>query len=389
MQFRNLSILNSNGLKNISIADKKILSVVPHTTMGPPANDELCIDFTNAIAFPGLINSHDHLDFNLFPALRNRIYDNYAQWGKDIQRTNYEIIQAVLKIPTQLRAKWGLYKNLLNGVTTVVDHGEKLDVDNNLITVFQNCYSLHSVQFEKFWQFKINKPKNNNYPFVIHLGEGTDESSQKEIDQLIRWNIFRKKIIAVHGVAMNEKQAGHFEALVWCPASNYFFLNATAPVNKLKKKIPILFGTDSTLTADWNLWEHLRLARKQMMLDDIELLSSLTTTAASIWHLPHLGKIEPGFQADMVIAKMKNNNPGFDAWYEINPSDILLIVHNGEIRLFDESLYQHFAGIKKNFSKIYIEGCCKYVQGDLPALVQEIKKYYPEASFPGNVECRI
>ena len=49
---------------------------------------------------------------------------------------------------------------------------------------------------------------------------------------------------------MDEQQATAFEALVWCPASNYFLLNTTAAVDKLKTKTSILFGTDSTLTSD-------------------------------------------------------------------------------------------------------------------------------------------
>ena len=41
------------------------------------------------------------------------------------------------------------------------------------------------------------------------------------------------------------------------------------------------------------------------------------------------------------------------------------------------------AGIDlNNYSKIYIGESCKYVQGDLPALMSEIRKYQPEAKFP-------
>ena len=65
------------------------------------------IEFENAIAFPGLINSHDHLDFNLFPQTGNRIYNNYAEWGKDIHDQNKETINAVLKIPQHTQDSMG------------------------------------------------------------------------------------------------------------------------------------------------------------------------------------------------------------------------------------------------------------------------------------------
>ena len=77
--------------------------------------------------------------------------------GKDIHEKNKETINAVLKIPQHLRTQWGMYKNLLNGITTVVNHGEKLNITDNFITVLQNNYCLHSIQFEKNWKLKLNQ----------------------------------------------------------------------------------------------------------------------------------------------------------------------------------------------------------------------------------------
>ena len=68
-----------------------------------------------------------------------------------------QTINAVLKIPKHLRTQWGLYKNLLNGVTTVINHGERLNITDALITVLQENYSLHSIQFEKNWRIKIEQ----------------------------------------------------------------------------------------------------------------------------------------------------------------------------------------------------------------------------------------
>src|SRR6185503_5129048 len=151
-----------------------------------------------------------------------------------------------------LRTTWGIYKNLLNGFTTVVNHGETLPVDDELITIFQDQQCLHSVGFEKSWRWQMNRP--GRLPVVIHVGEGTDKAAHQEISRLLRWNLLRKSLIGVHGVAMDETQAKGFHALVWCPASNYFLLNATAPIHKLKDHVRILFGTDSTLTAPWDAW---------------------------------------------------------------------------------------------------------------------------------------
>lgn len=132
---------------NIMIGDGKIkqISSTPlRYTIG-----QIHLTFDNAIIFPGLINSHDHLDFNLFPALGNKTYNSYTEWGGHIHKKYKHEIAEVLEVPEALRTDWGIYKNLLCGVTTVVNHGKRLKKHIDLITVYQRPQSLHSVQFEK------------------------------------------------------------------------------------------------------------------------------------------------------------------------------------------------------------------------------------------------
>jgi cytosine/adenosine deaminase-related metal-dependent hydrolase len=383
----NLSIAGTGGDPvEIRISGEKIAAVGSVSGMAPTT--EIHLSLPGAIVFPGLINSHDHLDFNLFPALGNAIYPNYRDWGPDIHKQNQEEIAAVLKIPQALRTAWGIYKNLLNGVTTVVNHGERLSIDpaQALIGIYQDGYSLHSPAFEKNWKYKLNRPFTGGRPYVIHIGEGTDEAAGHEIDSVIRWNVFSKPIVGVHGVAMTERQASGFKALVWCPVSNFFLLNKTAPVDRLKTRLPILFGTDSTLTAGWNIWEHLRFARNLDMLGDRELLDSLTTAAATVWGFEDIGEIAPGRYADLVIARGLDPREagGMDAFYSLNPENILLVIYHGHIRLFDASLSESLTisdsltggGFPMtNFHPVTVNNTRKYVRGDLPGLIKKIKSY--------------
>ncbi|HEY4194738.1 MAG TPA: amidohydrolase family protein, partial [Mucilaginibacter sp.] len=206
--------------------------------------------------------------------------------------------------------------------------------------------------------------------------------SFKEIDRLTNWNLLKRPLIAVHGVAMNEAQVGKFKALVWCPESNYFLLGKTAPVNRLKKHIPILFGTDSTLTGNWNIRDHMRLARKTKFLSDLELYNTLTINAVKAWKLDS-GEIAEGKDADLVIAKAPKGMTDNDAFYGIDPQDILMVIHKGAVNLFDEELLEQLDGIKpEHYSKVSINGASKYLKGNLPELMQKIKQFYPGASFP-------
>ena len=386
MLLSHITIAGLNGPKHILIEDGKISAVETIVGQGPGT---MQLVFDNAIAFPGLINSHDHLDFNLFPPLGNGFYNNYKEWGTDIHIHNKALISRVLAVPQQLRARWGVYKNLINGITAVAHHGKRLNMEQDLITVCQDADSFHSVSGEKGWRLKLLNPFRRHRPVVIHIGEGTSPDAFAEINELIRWNIFRRELTGIHAVAMNEKQAASFRSLVWCPASNFFLLNKTAAIDLLKKKTRILFGTDSTLSASWNIWEHLRLARAQQMISDTELFDMLTIAPAEAWGLKQQGSIMANQWADIVVAKPPAGATGWDAFYAINPENILLVLHKGRIQLFDSQLYDQLSASGQplnDFYRIHIEGAYKYVRGNLPALVKEIQHYNPGTVFPFSAE---
>ena len=94
------------------------------------------------------------------------------------------------------------------------------------LTVITIC-----IQFslEKNWRIKLNLIFNK-LPFVIHLGEGSGETVENEVNKLFKWNLFKRKIIAVHGISLNTNHADKLAALIWCPDSNLFLYNKTANV---------------------------------------------------------------------------------------------------------------------------------------------------------------
>jgi cytosine/adenosine deaminase-related metal-dependent hydrolase len=371
MILKNVKIAGSNKAVDIGIQTGLIVDASTLDSNTPS------LHFDDAIVFAGLINSHDHLDFNLFPPMGNKIYNNYTEWGKHIHKIYKDEIHDILKIPVALRAQWGVYKNLLAGVTTIVNHGERLNVGNSVITVLESAQSLHSVRFQKNWKVWLNNPFKRKIPVNIHVGEGTDYSATQEIDVLTDWNFLHRELIGVHAVAMTKNQAKKFKAIVWCPESNYFLLNKTASVNLLKNDTEILFGTDSTLTGSWDIWDHIQLARKIKLLSDEELYNTLTVNPAKIWQL-NSGEISIGKDADIVIAKNRGRK-----FFDTTPSDLLLVMHSGHIRLFDALLLDQLTGVNiDHYSKIYINNNCKYVFGDLPGLMDKIQAYNPNVKFP-------
>ncbi|MEP6747763.1 MAG: amidohydrolase family protein [Bacteroidota bacterium] len=382
MLLNNVTLVTEHEPASIHISGEKILSVAAaNTTI---AFDNINLQFTDAIAFPGLINSHDHLDFNCFSPLGNKIYNNYKEWGNYIHANYKQDIAAVLKIPLHLRVGWGMYKNLLAGVTTVVNHGDFLPIETPLINILQEVQSLHSVKFQKKWKWKLNNPFLKNKLCVIHTGEGSDTQSAAEIDKLLQWNLFKRKLIGVHGIAMNPEQAKKFEGLVWCPESNNVLLKKHADIAELKANTRIVFGTDSTLTGNWNAWHHIRFAKTLKLVGDEELFSMITKSPAQLWNLP-TGQIQAGKDADIVIAKTKNGNAGWDDFFSVNPENILMVLQKGKIRMFDEILFNQISSKyvdRKKYSCVNINSATKFVEGDVPALINGIKKYNPAVTLP-------
>ena len=385
MRLNNVRFVNGIEQINIEVAAGKIKAITKENNTSVPCSIEF--DFAGAMAFPGLINSHDHLDFNCFAALGEKTYSNYTEWGKHIHKEYKNEINSVLQIPQKLRIEWGIYKNLLAGVTTVINHGDKLPIENPLITVCQDAQNLHSVRFQKNWRWKLNDPLLKNKTCVIHTGEGADKSSCNEIDELLQWNLLQRKIIGVHGVAMNKQQAKKFEGLVWCPESNKFLLSQHAQIDQLKKNTSVVFGTDSTLTGRWDIWQHLRLAREQQMVNDEELFSMINIHPAHLWNL-NTGEMQIGRDADIVFAKAASNCTTFNDFFSLSPSMILMVIHRGEIRLFDKSMLDQVSKTTidlKNFSAVTINGAIKFVQGDLPALLHRISSYSKHAALPADI----
>ena len=197
----------------------------------------------------------------------------------------------------------------------------------------------------------------------------------------------KRNLVGVHGVAMNASQAEKFKGLIWCPESNRVMLNKHARIADLKSHTPLLFGTDSTLTGNWNIWHHLRLARSLHQVNDAELFEMITHSPARLWNM-NTGELLPDKDADLVVTKKKNGIPTWDDLFKTNPEDILLIIHKGKIRLFDKAMHPQLINLPLNissFSRVSIKGHIKFIEGNLPGLIQSIKRYNPQTHFPVEI----
>lgn len=311
----------------------------------------------DVIAFPGLVNSHDHLDFNCYPPTGAPPYGDVIAWSRDVQakRTLIETIEA---IPAPIRTQFGLLKNLLWGVTAVADHGGR--PSSGPITVLTCHACLHSPEAERWGRLKLLAGSNT---VVAHIAEGTTPESRARARRFLRWNLRHRPIAGVHAVSFEAEDFARLEALIWCPASNLFLFGRTADVAAAAQRTRILFGTDSTLSAPGTLWDHLRQVRG--MLPDHDLLASLTVKAGDFWNLP-----PSHWQNNFVVARRRRADR-WDSFFALTPADILLVVSGGEIALADSALAEGLA-LSGSFSTV--ADTQKFVRLPVPDMVRQIRE---------------
>src|SRR5215471_15121010 len=197
------------------------------------------LEVGKTLAFPGLINSHDHLEFNCYPPLGNPPYADFLAWGPNVHRDNNQLIAGVERLPRSTRVEIGILKNLLWGVTSVVHHGNRVSAGaSTSIELISWLDCLHSPELERWASAEFLKFWRNQ-PVVAHIAEGRTQESRRRALSFMRLNRFHRRLIGVHGVALEGPDFAKLDALVWCPSSNFFLLGQTADIAAAKRHTPI------------------------------------------------------------------------------------------------------------------------------------------------------
>jgi cytosine/adenosine deaminase-related metal-dependent hydrolase len=350
--------------------------IVERSTGLTPRSRERVLDLSGYLALPGLINSHDHFGLNLFPHMGEPPYPNFYAWAEDIYHPGESPIRDVLRVSLADRLWWSAYKSLISGVTTVVHHDPyyRKVFNRNFPTRILKKYGwTHSLAFGKniLEAFKKSRGK----PFIIHAAEGTDGKSSKEIEELDRMRVLGVNTVIVHGIAIGDQQIQKLSkmgvSVVWCPASNQFLYRKNAPVRQMKGNLRMAIGTDSTLSGSPTLLEELRVAKSTGMAMPEELLEMVTTSAASIFHLPDgAGTLEEGAPADLFLLP-DSGKSAVEALLNATPAEVALVTVDGEPRLANEDVSEKF-GLKE--LNVMVENVPKWICGNVAELKSRIQQ---------------
>jgi cytosine/adenosine deaminase-related metal-dependent hydrolase len=329
------------------------------------AEDPLRLDLSGYLLLPGLINSHDHLEFNLFPRIDCGTHANYVEWAAGVFHPDRPPLKQHLRVPKPVRLVWGALKNLLSGVTTVSHHNPyepKVFNAEFPVRVLKRFGWAHSLHFSPDFGARCRRTPSN-WPFLVHAAEGTDAFARSEVARLYEANVLGDRTVLIHAVALDSQAIDLLRqcqsSVVWCPSSNAFTIGRTLGAEVLRSDLPISLGTDSALTGQGDLIDELQIAKGLASRTANQLFDMVTTTAARMLRLENGGgAIREGGIADLIAIPDAQGTPA-EALHGMRPE---LVVVGGRVKLLSQRLANRLPpGWKRGLNPIHVEGRGDYL----------------------------
>jgi cytosine/adenosine deaminase-related metal-dependent hydrolase len=304
-----------------------------------PVSAAVEYDLSGHLLLPGLINAHDHLEFNLFPRLGGGVWPNAHQWAAAIYRPDSSPVKEHRTVPRAVRIVWGGIRNLLCGVTTVAHHNPwepEIFRAGFPVRVVRKQGWAHSLHFSPDIEQR-HRETPADWPFIVHAAEGTDACAQSEISRLEAIGILDHRTVLVHAVGISSSQLENIRAcgasIVWCPSSNLFTLGATLPHRVIHEFSQLALGTDSALTAEGDMIDEIRVAEREAGLRYGEIYPMVTTNAARALRLTAgQGTIREEGVADLVAVRDIGQTPA-EALRDLRAE---LVLSGGRIMLMSQ-----------------------------------------------------
>ena len=342
-----------------------IVAVQPAAAPTPAGFETVPVVSTKGTIFPGLIELHNHLPYDVLELWRvPKCYGDRDQWSgtsnPDYRRLITGPMQVLGSVPQSVAAvvRWVEMRCLLGGTTT--SQGVTLASDPGLISHFRGLVrnvestgdpglpaaATHIADVEAADRAKFMARISGSTKMILHLAEGVDTAAHNHFAALQdgngQWAI-TPNLIGIHCVALTPTDFGvaaaHGASMVWSPFSNLLLYGQTADIGAaISQKVRIALGSDWSPSGSKNLLGELKVARVSATaagasVDDESLVAMATISPASMlgWD-KRLGSIQAGKLADLIVVAGTTGRP-HTALVDATEADMSLVVINGVARV--------------------------------------------------------
>lgn len=350
----------------------------------PRAAQAAYVDAQGIIA-PGLIDTHNHILFDIFDDddwLPQRPYANHNDWTKDSNEPRYTVMVDVKQClenasqgkPTWCPSrfdktghlkcemeKWGEIKAILAGTTSVVG------LAGTALPCFDSLARSIDTQFNGFGADKIqtaaitpskstadgvckNYDTGKTDAYLIHVGEGLDEKARAEFDKLGTMTttpecLYAPGTAVTHGTAFTAQEFATMKAndmkLTWSPASNIALYGETTNIPAaLSAGLVVSLAPDWSMGGSQNMLDELSFAKNWSdakwsgQLSAKDIVAMATTNAATVLALSDkIGTIRAGMQADLFVVEggSADRQAPYDAIVAATPKHVRLTMVAGKV----------------------------------------------------------
>ncbi len=370
------------------------------------------IVYTKGIIAPGLIDTHNHILFDIFDNddwVPEKVYTNHNDWTLEKRYQAMLDVKQCLVNDSQGKPTWctstpygtaagslrcevdkfGELKGLIAGTTSIVglpgtssqcfsSVARSIDLAQNGIDAPDKIQTsaLFPPAKSALDGVCANFADMSTDAYLIHVGEGTDAPSLAEFDKFLSIAtdplcIASPKTTITHGTAFTQQQFATMGQagmkLTWSPQSNVSLYQATTNIPlALDANVTVALGPDWSMGGSQNMLDELRFAKKysddnwsaRLSAKDIVTMAT-TNGAAAIGLGDKIGSIKKGMLADLVVIAKDRKKP-YEGILEARPKDVRLVMIGGTIAYGDRVL-EEAAPTEPGCEKIDICGVDKFL----------------------------
>jgi len=329
---------------------------------------------TKGIIFPGLIDLHNHTQWNVFPRWRaGRLFSNRYEWrfhSEDYFKKVRDPSQAITPKFFCDMNTYGEVRALVGGTTSILatnpapcirglvrnlDHYSGFYGDGKVarerirhILEVRSQHPTNSAEANRqiaalLEQVRQDLAADRLDAFLIHLSEGkpSDPLSKEEFKVLSQTeHLLTRKTVIIHGVALGpaEFQTMHDAgaSLVWSPRSNIELYGETMDIAAaLDKGVQVALAPDWAISGSSNmldelryaaLWNEKHLAGRLSERDLVEMATRIPAEMVRI--VGKVGSIREGLYADLLVVSGDQSKP-YHALIQTRPADVELVMIGG------------------------------------------------------------